>query len=47
MTVCMIQLRERLGLMKIAEEEEAERKRKEILGTKQVDCAWVCVLMTD
>ncbi|XP_064382456.1 cilia- and flagella-associated protein 99-like isoform X1 [Halichondria panicea] len=29
------ELRERLGLMKIAEEEEAERKRKEILGTKQ------------
>lgn len=32
----LLQLRERLALMKIAETEEEERKRREILSAKQV-----------
>lgn len=50
----VLQLRERLALLKMAEEEEEEQRRQEIVAAKQVGVAhfcciekgwiWVCVL---
>ena len=37
-----MQLRERLSLMKIAEAEEEEKKRREIVASKQVE---YCILV--
>ena len=45
--VCIVfpQLRERLSLLKVAQAEEEERKRKEIMSAKKVHCLFLSLVL--